>query len=137
MLMRLTPFVVAALFLYISAPAAAAVRAGQKAPALEKVKANVAKRAGKKKRVTVELQDGSKLKGYVSQAGEDSFTLTDAKTGQATTLNYRDVSKVRGQGMAAWKKYTIVGLAASVGAAAVIAYAITHSDVLGDGPIFR
>ena len=138
MLKKLTSFVVAALLCHAAAtPVAAAAPAPEGAQSVEKVKAGVAKRAGKKKRVTVEMQDGSKMKGYVSQAGDDSFTLTDAKTGQATTLNYRDVSKVKGQGMASWKKFTIIGVSASVGAAAIIAISIANSDILGDGPIFR
>jgi hypothetical protein len=139
MLKRLTTLALAALLLHAfdALPLAAAARPLQKPPPVERVKANVAKRAGEKQRVTVEMQDGSKLKGHIGEAGEDSFTLTDAKSGQATTLNYRDVSKVKGQGMATWKKFAIGGTVAAVGAAAVIAYAITHTDVLGDGPIFQ
>jgi hypothetical protein len=48
--------------------------------------------------VNVELQDGSKLKGYISQAGEDSFTLADAKTGQTRALSYLNVAEVKKPG---------------------------------------
>jgi hypothetical protein len=65
---------------------------------VEKIKSDVAKRGtGKKARVKVKLQNGSKLKGYITQAGDDSFTLTDSKTKQDTTLAYRDVTQVKKQ----------------------------------------
>src|SRR5258708_306779 len=80
-------------------PANAVAQTSQKESCVEKVKADVAKRGvGEKARVTVKLQDGSKLKGYISQAGADSFALTDSKTGQTTTLAYRDVIQVKKQG---------------------------------------
>ncbi|HEX8637042.1 MAG TPA: hypothetical protein VF692_03185 [Pyrinomonadaceae bacterium] len=40
------------------------------------------------------MLDGTKLKGYVSQSDEDSFTLIDAKTKQPASIAYRDVAKV-------------------------------------------
>ena len=41
---------------------------------------------GERARVEVKLRDDTKLKGYVSAAGADSFTVTDAKTGTSTVL---------------------------------------------------
>ena len=56
---------------------------GKDAALTVKVKTDVAARGtGKNKRVEVKKKDGTKLKGYVSQAGEDSFTLIDSKTNQ-------------------------------------------------------
>ena len=63
-----------------------------------KVKADVAKRAEKKGPVAVRLRDGSKLKGKLSQVGEDGFTVTDSKSGQARTLTYAEVASVKGAG---------------------------------------
>jgi sRNA-binding regulator protein Hfq len=83
---------------------------------VEKVKGDVAKRGtGKKARVKVKLQNGSKLKGYITQAGEDSFTLTDSKTKQATTLAYRDVTQVKKQG--GLSIVTMVGIGVAITAA--------------------
>ena len=82
------------------------------------IKADVAKRGtGKNKRVEVKMLDGTKRKGYISQAGEDSFTLTDSNTNQAVSIAYADVAQVKkpgpkGDKIALW----IIGGAAAVGA---------------------
>jgi hypothetical protein len=65
----------------------------------EQARAGVAKAGvGQKARVEVRLRDNTKLKGYVSEAGADSFTLNDAKTGAARSIAYADVAQVRRQG---------------------------------------
>lgn len=62
---------------------------------IAKVKTAVQKRGtGENKRVEVKMLNGTKLKGYVSQADEDSFTLVDAKTRQPSSIAYGDVAKV-------------------------------------------
>lgn len=62
-----------------------------------KIKSKIIKR-GKSgnNRANIRLTDGKKLNGYVSQTAEDSFSLTDAKTGQKTTILYADVARVSG-----------------------------------------
>jgi hypothetical protein len=50
---------------------------------------------GHKTRVEVKLRDNTKLKGYISQAGADSFIVIDTKTGAATTVTYTDVAQVK------------------------------------------
>lgn len=65
------------------------------ASSIAKIKTDVLKRGtGENKRVEVRTLDGTKLKGYISQADEDSFTLTDSKTKQTSVIAYRDVAKV-------------------------------------------
>jgi hypothetical protein len=82
----------------------------------DKIKTKVMERGtGEKKRVEVKMSDGTKLKGYISQAGEDSFTLTDSKTKQTTVIAYRDVKKVKNS----WSKGDKITLAIVGGAAAV------------------
>ena len=94
--------------------------AGQGDVAAEKVKAAVAKRGtGPKAKVNVRLKDRSKLKGYISQAGSDSFTLTDSKTGQARTLAYADVSEVKKQGGLSLAAKIGIGLGIGFGALAI------------------
>jgi hypothetical protein len=87
--------------------------------AAEKARAGVMKAGvGEKARVEVRLRDNTKLKGYVSEAGADSFTVTDAKTGAARAVAYSDVSQVkRPGGLSSSTKAIIWG---GVAAAAVI-----------------
>jgi hypothetical protein len=100
------------------------VRASQSDPAAEKVKASVAKRGtGPKAKVTVKLKDKTKLKGYISNASGDSFTLSDSKTGQVRTLAYSDVAEVKKQGGLSLGAKIGIGVGAGVGVLALL-YAI-------------
>jgi Flp pilus assembly protein TadB len=136
MLKRLLSLTLAVLLLHAvnATPVLAFAQASQGERRVEKVKANVAKRAGKKSRVTVKLQDGSKLKGSITQAGEDSFTLTDSRTGQTSTLAYQDVTEVKGQGLSLTAKILIVAGIALVVFVIVVVVGITSTG-LGSGPI--
>jgi hypothetical protein len=53
---------------------------------------------GSDARVEVKLLDGTRLKGYVSAKEQDSFTLTDRKTGAASVVRYAEVSEVKKSG---------------------------------------
>lgn len=125
MLKRLLPFSLTVLLLHAAdaMPLLAVARASQGGSPVEKVKAAVAKRAGKKSRVTVKLQDGSKHKGYISQAGEDSFTLRDPEAVHTRTLAYAEVAQVKGQGGLSLGAKIGIGLGIALGALAVL-YAI-------------
>jgi len=81
----------------------------------EKIKADVLKRGtGVKKIVTVKMLNGAKIKGYISQTGADSFTLTDSETGQTNTVAYRDAAQIKGGGLSKGAKIAIgVGIAAA------------------------
>ncbi|HEY0005950.1 MAG TPA: hypothetical protein VGB17_14305 [Pyrinomonadaceae bacterium] len=73
---------------------------------------------GRDARVEVRLRDRTKLKGYISASGDDSFTLTDSKTGTSQTLAYTNVEGVKKQGGGlSTRTWVIIGAAA---AAAVI-----------------
>jgi hypothetical protein len=62
-----------------------------------KAKAEVQKRGvGEKSRVRVSLRDGTEVKGYISKIEENSFEVTDRKSGKAVAISYTDVSKVKG-----------------------------------------
>src|SRR5262245_66180914 len=55
------------------------------------VKAGIAKLGlGEDARVAVKLRNKKLLGGYISQAGEETFVLTDLKTGESTTIQYAD-----------------------------------------------
>lgn len=82
----------------------------------EKVKANVLKLGtGESARVKVKLRDQAKLEGYISEAGADSFTVTNRKTGVATTMAYSQVKSVQGNNLSTGAKIAIgVGIAAGI-----------------------
>ncbi len=87
-----------------------------------KVKRAVLKRGtGENKRVKVIMLSGTELKGYISQASEDSFELTDSKTNQGRSIFYRDVRKVRGNGLS---KTAIISLGVVGAVAAVVLYVV-------------
>ena len=66
----------------------------------EKVKAGIAKLGtGADARIEVKLRDKTKLKGYVSEAGENSFVIVDEKTGASSTVTYPQVKQVKGKNL--------------------------------------
>jgi hypothetical protein len=74
-----------------------------------KIKAKVQKTGvGEKSKIRVKLRDGTKLRGYVSNIGNDSFTVTDSATHKARSLSYGDVETVRGKGLSTAAKVLIV-----------------------------
>ena len=68
--------------------------------------------AGSNRGVEVKLLDGTKLKGYVSAREQDSFTVTDRKTGASSVVRYAEVSEVKksGGGLST-KSWIIIGSA--------------------------
>jgi hypothetical protein len=82
----------------------------------EKVKANVLKLGtGESTRVKVKLRDQAKLDGYISDAGAETFTITNRKTGVATTVAYPQVKSVQGNNLSTGAKIAIgVGIAATI-----------------------
>jgi hypothetical protein len=99
----------------------AQTRTGNDAATINKIKANVSKRGtGEKARVNVKMLNGTKVKGFINQAGDESFTLTDSKTKQTSTLDYSDVAQVKGTGLSKGGKILIgVGVAVAVTAIVV------------------
>jgi hypothetical protein len=102
---------------------------------IEKIKTDVYRRGtGEKSKVVVKTKDGKKMKGFISQAGEDSFTVTDSKSKQTTLFAYGDVTRVKKPGLSTGAKIAIFGgIAAAV---TVVVLAIAVKDALDDlGPI--
>jgi hypothetical protein len=103
-------------------------KASTKLSAAEKIRQKVLKRGtGTKARARVKLADGTKLKGYISEAGADDFTLvrTDEQAGVPVRVNYRDVDefKAQGKGMSTTSKVLIgagVGVGVTVGVLALM-----------------
>jgi hypothetical protein len=62
----------------------------------QKIKEGIVKLGtGERARVELRLLDGRKLKGYVREAGEDSFVVVDPKTGVGTTITYLEVKEIK------------------------------------------
>jgi glucose/arabinose dehydrogenase len=63
-------------------------------------KAEVQKRGvGEQSRVRVSLRDGTEVKGYISKVEENSFEVTDRKSGKVVAISYDNVEKVKGSGL--------------------------------------
>lgn len=119
-----TLFLAYALVLSTLGPAA---RAQSSLKRETKAKAEVVDRLNKKEtRVKVKLRNGSEVKGRITQSSDNSFTLTDEKTGNRSDIAYADVVNVEGRGMSKKKKtFIAIGAGAAV-FAALVAYALTH-----------
>jgi sRNA-binding regulator protein Hfq len=76
---------------------------------VEKIKGDIARRLrDERTNVTVRLRNGSELKGRITQAAENMFTLREKKTGTNRYLSYADVTKVKGQGLSKGAKFGIL-----------------------------
>ena len=97
------------------------------APQIDKIKAKVARLGtGEKAKAKVKLRSGEKLKGYVSAAGENDFTITDKKTGQSKTIAYSEVDSVGKPGLSKGTKITLIVVVAVVATAAILAAVVVH-----------
>jgi preprotein translocase subunit SecF len=74
----------------------------------EQVKEGIRKLGtGAEARIEVKLRDKTKLKGYVSEAGEDSFVIVDERTGATSTVTYPQVKQVHGKNLSTAAKIAI------------------------------
>ena len=87
---------------------------------------------GREARVEVKLRDDTKVKGYVSAAGADSFTVTDTKTGAAQTLAYTDVARVQRQGNGLSGRTKVI-IGAAVAAGLVVTWLIVKPALCDGG----
>jgi len=87
------------------------------AGATEKIRTKVQKiGVGGNARVEVKLRDNTRLKGYISDAEQDSFTVIDSMSGSRNSVAYADTSSVKkaSSGISG-KTWAILG-AAAIGA---------------------
>lgn len=116
MFKKLCSVILSALLLQaVAAPALAGTKAENDSRRAEKVRAQVVRLGtGADARVKLELRDKTKLEGYVSEAGAETFAVTDA-AGRATTVEYSQVRKARGNNLSTGTKVVIgVGIGAAV-----------------------
>ena len=112
----------------ISIPAAA--KQGDAQSSLENIKIKIAKLGvGAKAKATVFLKDGTKIKGYIAQAGDDDFVVRDRKTDAPTTVRYTDVAKVDNNRGHSTARNVTIGVVVGVGAVlAVLGLLIANLD---------
>jgi hypothetical protein len=73
------------------------------------VKAEVSKHGtGEKARIRVKMIDGKTLKGFIEEAGADSFLLRESETGGPRTIAYSDVSKIKDKEASRFQKILFV-----------------------------
>jgi len=103
-------------------------KAEKEAQFAEKVKAGILKLGtGEMARVKVKLRDKTKLEGFISEVGADSFTVVDTKTGTATIVAYPQVVQAKGNNLSTGTKIAI-GFAIAVIVFAVIYFASLSPD---------
>jgi hypothetical protein len=94
--------------LFLSGVAFAASKEEKAAKLAVKVKAGVEKLgSGKDAKVEIKLYDKTKLKGYIDQIGENSFSVTDSTSGSTTEVSYRNVKQIKGNNLTVGKAIVI------------------------------
>jgi hypothetical protein len=127
MLRKHSSWLLAVVFLLVPATQAAA-----RTPQItaDQAKVQVAKLGlGEKARATITLKNGTKVKGYVSQAGDNDFVVRDRKTDAATTISYADVVKVKKDSGHSTARNLAIGIGIGAGAfLAILLIAISQLD---------
>ena len=117
MYMKITALVLAAFLLNLTCPSRALAKNSP-----EKVKTEIAKLGtGPNARVEIKLRDKTKLKGYISEAGDQSFTIVDKKTGSTTTVTYAQIKQVKGNNLSTGAAIAI-GIGIGVGVIILLAF---------------
>ena len=123
MFKKLVSLVIAVLLLHVSVGTVSAKSEAEKeAQHAAKVKQGILKLGtGETALVKIKLRDKTKLEGYVSAVGDESFAVTDVKTGIATTVAYPQVKQVKGNNLSTGAKIAI-----GVGIGLVVALIIIY-----------
>jgi hypothetical protein len=95
----------------------------------EKVRQGILKLgSGESARLVIKMRDKTKLAGFVREAGQDSFVLTDMKTGESRSVAYADVTQVKGQNLSTGTK-VLIGVGIAVAVLIIILYAINAGGI--------
>jgi hypothetical protein len=126
--MRITSILLVVLLTNIAYPlrAFAGDKPEKDARFAQKIKSEIAKLGtGSDARVEVKLRDKTKLRGYISEVGHESFAIVDDQTGSATTVTYPQVKQVKGNNLS-----TGANIAITIGI--ILALAIIIGWRIGD-----
>jgi len=97
-----------------------------------KSRAKVAKiGVGQNAKVEVKLRDESRIKGYVNEVHQDSFTVVERETGVSRSVAYADAMDVkRSGGGLSTKGWAIIGAAA---AGAIVTWIVVKPAICDGG----
>jgi hypothetical protein len=128
MLKKICSVALAALLLQATAaPAFAKSAAEKESKRVETVRAKLSRLGtGEDARIRVELRDKTRLEGYVSEAGPESFVVVN-KAGVATAVAYPQVAKAKGHNLSTGAKIGI-GIGIGAGITLLIILLIAASD---------
>ncbi len=107
---KLLAYLVAALVLNLICVTAAPAKpsADKDAQFAAKVKAEILRLGtGPAALVQIKLRDGTKLKGYVAEAGDDHFVVVDEKSGASMDVPYPQVKQAKGNNLSNGAKIAI------------------------------
>ena len=118
MFKKVCSVILSALLLQAAAlPALAATGAEKEARRAEKVRTQLTRLGtGSDALVKLTLRDKTKLEGFLSEAGADTFAVTD-RAGKTTNVEYGQVSKAQGHNLSTGAK---VAIGAGIGAAVIL-----------------
>lgn len=110
-------------------PVAASSNAEKEVRFAGKVKTGIEKvGSGRDTRVEIKLRDKTRLKGYVSEIGDNEFVVTDAKTGASNKVAYANVAQIKGNNLSTGAKIAIgIGIGAGI-TILVVLLIIANSD---------
>jgi hypothetical protein len=123
--------VIGSVLLLATMPLSVAAQPSSSQPmTVENIKSKVAKLGvGDKAKATVFLKNGTKLKGYIAQAGDSDFVLRDRKTDAPSTISYDDVARIDSNKGHSTARNIAIGVGIGAGALlAIIAITIAHLD---------
>jgi hypothetical protein len=110
----------------VALPSFAKTKEEKAAEFAAKVKTEIAKLGtGPEARIEVKLRDKTKLKGYVSKVGENSFAITDPKTGAETDVPYPNVTQAKGNNL---HPGAIIAISVGITVAVIFIIAYALSD---------
>lgn len=94
-------------------PVFAETKEDKQAKLAEQVRAGIAKLGtGASSTVEVKLRDKSQVSGFITQADDRGFIVTDQKTGASVPVAYSDVTKVKGHNLSTGAK---IGIGIAIG----------------------
>lgn len=109
MFKKIISVLLAILVINLATVAFAGTNTEKEAKFTERVKSEIAKLGtGRDAKIEIKLKDGTKLKGYLSEAGNEQFIVTDSKSGQSTPVYYPQVQKAKGNN---FSKRLVIGAA--------------------------
>ena len=106
---------------FLAMPAMARAQSNNQNQDVEKIKIKVAKLGvGDKARATVRMKDGTKIKGYITEARDSDFVIRDRKTNEPHVINYNDVAKVESNRGHSLARNLAIGIGIGAGAVVLI-----------------